>query len=269
MAPLKFQILGPSGGPALVCLHGFLGTGRDWLPFAEEFHRRQPDWQILLLDLPGHGASVFIPPEDFAQRLGYTLDEARIPHAVLAGYSLGGRLALAAALEKPTRFPLFVGISTAAGIESLEERSSRREADSKLSQRLSKDSFESFLRYWWNLSVFDSPKKSSLPEFLATRQTQNPARLAEVLVAWSPGVLPSLWHKLPAYPGPALLIAAEADAKYQLAACRMGKAFRSAKTQILPGYGHRLLDEAPVELARVVADFLPVNFGIGPSGAGR
>jgi pimeloyl-ACP methyl ester carboxylesterase len=45
----------------------------------------------------------------------------------------------------------------------------------------------------------------------------------------------------------------------------MAKSFRSAKTQILPGCGHRLLDEAPLELAHAVADFLPANFGIGPS----
>jgi pimeloyl-ACP methyl ester carboxylesterase len=45
----------------------------------------------------------------------------------------------------------------------------------------------------------------------------------------------------------------------------MAESFRSAKTQILPGCGHRLLDEAPLELAHAVADFLPANLRIGPS----
>lgn len=265
MDALKFQILGSKGGPALVCLHGFLGTGADWQPFAKEFLRLCPDVQILLPDLPCHGESVSIPPEIFIERLASTLDSAAIPCAALAGYSLGGRLALSAALSQPDRFPAFIGISATAGIESPEERKSRREADAKLAKRLRQDSFESVLRDWWNLPIFDSPNKKNFADFLSSRSTQNPAVLAEVLEKWSPGVLPSLWNKLPAYPGDALLFAGEADAKYSLLARRMAESFRSAKTHILPGCGHRLLDEAPLELARAVADFLHANFRIGPS----
>ena len=265
MDALKFQILGQKRGPALVCLHGFLGTGADWLPCAEEILRLRPDVQILLPDLPGHGESVSIPPENFVERLVATLDSVAIPYAALAGYSLGGRLAISAALSRPDRFPVFLGISTTAGIESPEERKSRREADAQLVTRLRQDSFESFLRDWWNLAIFDSPKKKNSAEFLTSRRTQNPAALAEVLEKWSPGVLPSLWNELPAYPGDALFLAGEADYKYSLLARRMAESFRSAKTQILPGCGHRLLDEAPLELARAVLDFLPANFRIGPS----
>jgi 2-succinyl-6-hydroxy-2,4-cyclohexadiene-1-carboxylate synthase len=259
MDALKFQIFGSKGGSALVCLHGFLGTGADWLPFAEEILRLRPDVQILLPDLPGHGESVSIPPENFVERLVATLDSAAIPHAALAGYSLGGRLALSAALTRPDRFPVFLGISTTAGIDSPEERKSRREADAQLAMRLRQDSFESFLHDWWNLPIFDSPKKKSPAEFLACRSTQNPAALAEVLEKWSPGVLPSLWNELPSYPGDALLLAGEADSKYSLLARRMAESFRSAKTQILPACGHRILDEAPLELAEAVSGFLHKN----------
>ena len=265
MDALKFQILGGKGGPALVCLHGFLGTGSNWLPFAEEILRLRSDAQILLPDLPGHGESVSISPENFVERLTATLVSAAIPRAALAGYSLGGRLALSAALSQPDRFPVFLGISTTAGIESPEERKSRREADAQLAMRLRQDSFESFLHDWWNLPIFDSPKKKNSAEFLASRSTQNPAVLAEVLEKCSPGVLPSIWNELPSYPGDALLLAGEADSKYSLLARRMAESFRSAKTQILPACGHRLLEEAPLELAHAVADFLPANFRIGPS----
>jgi 2-succinyl-6-hydroxy-2,4-cyclohexadiene-1-carboxylate synthase len=265
MDSMKLQILGTKSGPALVCLHGFLGTGADWLPFAEEFIRLRPDVQILLTDLPGHGESVSIPPENFVERLAAALDSAAIPRAALAGYSLGGRLALTAAIAQPQRFPTFIGISTTAGIKSPDERNARREADTALAKRLREDSFEEFLREWWSLPIFDSPKKMSSDEFLATRLTQNPAALSEVFEAWSPGVLPSLWNELPTYPGDALLLAGEADSKYSLLAHRMAESFRSAKPQILPGCGHRLLEEAPLELAHDVADFFPPNFRIGPS----
>ena len=82
MDALKFQILGQKRGPALVCLHGFLGTCADWLPFAEEILRLRPDVQILLPDLPGHGESVSIPTENFVERLAATLDSAAITRAL-------------------------------------------------------------------------------------------------------------------------------------------------------------------------------------------
>jgi 2-succinyl-6-hydroxy-2,4-cyclohexadiene-1-carboxylate synthase len=265
METLKFQTLGPSGGPALICLHGFLGSGSDWFSFAQELHRLRPEIQILVPDLPGHGDSVSIPLQNFTARLCETLDAAQISRAALAGYSLGGRLALAAAIEHSQRFPAFIGISTTAGIENPGERKSRCEADAKLALRLREESFESFLRDWWSLPIFDSPKKKPADEFVASRLTQNPAAMAEVLDNWSPGVLPAHWSELPAYPGSALLLAGECDAKYALLASRMAESFRSAQTQILPSCGHRLLEEAPLELARAVVDFLPANFGIGPS----
>jgi 2-succinyl-6-hydroxy-2,4-cyclohexadiene-1-carboxylate synthase len=186
---------------------------------------------------------------------------------MLAGYSLGGRLALAAAIATPRHYPAFIGISTSAGLESPDERSARREADAWLATRLRQDSFEDFLRAWWSLPVFSSPKKIPADEFLASRLTQTPAALAEVLEAWSPGDLPSLWSEIPAYPGSAMLVAGECDSKFAPLACRMARAFSSAKALILPGCGHRLLEEAPRRLAYAVAEFLPANFGIGPDGA--
>ena len=134
MDALKFQILGPSNGTALVCLHGFLGSGSDCFPFAQELQRLRPDIQILLPDLPGHGESVTIPLQNFTARLCETLDAAQISRTALAGYSLGGRLALAAAIEHPHRFPALIGISTTAGIENPGERKSRCEADAKLAR---------------------------------------------------------------------------------------------------------------------------------------
>jgi len=265
METLKFQTIGPKGGPALVCLHGFLGTGSDWIPFAQELQRLRSDIQILLPDLPGHGKSVSISPQNFTDRLCETLDVAGISRATLAGYSLGGRLALAAAIEHPQRFPAFIGISTTVGIENPDERNARCEADTKLARRLREGSFESFLRDWWSLPIFESPKKTPADEFLASRLTQNPVALAEVLEAWSPGFLPAQWSELRIYPGSALLLAGECDSKYSEAARRMAEEFTLGKYQILPACGHRLLEEAPRELARAVAEFLPANFGIGPA----
>jgi 2-succinyl-6-hydroxy-2,4-cyclohexadiene-1-carboxylate synthase len=260
MRGLRFECYGPADGPALVCVHGFLGCAQDWRGFAEAV----PDWQLIAVSLPGHDGE---PPADFGAGLLATLNWLGVPSAGLVGYSMGGRLGLKVVLDFPERFPFFVGVSTTAGLE--EGREERLAADRALAERLrgcDARGFEIFLREWWGLPVFDSPKRSAkgLEEFLASRLGHDPRLLAECLEVWSPGVLASLWQLLPGYPGRALLVAGACDEKYARLAERMAGAFRSGTSEILPDCGHRILEEDAEGLARCVSRFLEAaNFGIG------
>jgi 2-succinyl-6-hydroxy-2,4-cyclohexadiene-1-carboxylate synthase len=260
MRSLRFESYGQVSGPVLVCVHGFLGCAKDWRGFAEAL----PDWRVIAVLLPGHDGE---SPGDFDGRLMATLDGLGVRSAGLVGYSMGGRLGLRVALDFPERFPFFVGVSTTAGLE--EGREERLAADRLLAERLrgcDARGFEIFLREWWGLPVFESPKRSAegFKEFLASRRGHDPRWLAECLEVWSPGVLPSLWDRLPGYPGRAMLVAGECDVRYSLLAERMAGAFRFGSREILPGCGHRVLEEDPERLARYVSEFLEsANFGIG------
>ncbi|WP_016590827.1 alpha/beta fold hydrolase, partial [Yersinia pestis] len=80
-------------GPWLVWLHGLLGSGQDWLPVAQLCG----DYPSLLIDLPGHGQSVSLSADGFAdisRQLSQTLQANGIREYWLAGYSLGGRIAI-------------------------------------------------------------------------------------------------------------------------------------------------------------------------------
>lgn len=80
-------------GPWLVWLHGLLGSGQDWLPVAELCG----DYPSLLVDLPGHGNSATLTTSGFAdisRQLAQTLQANGIREYWLAGYSLGGRIAM-------------------------------------------------------------------------------------------------------------------------------------------------------------------------------
>jgi 2-succinyl-6-hydroxy-2,4-cyclohexadiene-1-carboxylate synthase len=263
MRVLDFERVGAEGGPALICLHGFMGGTGDWHSFAENL----PSCEVISVMLPGHDGH---RPGDFSERLIATLDALGRPSGVLVGYSLGGRLGLRAALEFPERFPVFVGVSTTAGLEGDLERRARFVADQKLADRLracDSEGFEEFLSEWWNLPVFDSPyrKTEAFEGFLSSRRRLDPNLLADCLELWSPGVLSSLWSDLAGYPGRALLVAGECDGKYSRLAERMAAALRSGGNEILAGCGHRILEENPEGLARCVAGFLEAtNFGIGP-----
>ena len=86
-------------GPALVLIHGWAMHGGIFAPLLRELSR---DFEVHLVDLPGHGLSTerdaVFDPVDCARRL---LD--RVPVATWAGWSLGGLVALHAALERPSR----------------------------------------------------------------------------------------------------------------------------------------------------------------------
>src|SRR5215218_7533272 len=78
----------------LVLLHGFTQTGRSWEPVRHALAAR---YRAVAPDLPGHGRFAARRPASFAACDAYlrVLGRGRI---TLAGYSMGGRIALHAAL---------------------------------------------------------------------------------------------------------------------------------------------------------------------------
>ena len=259
---LKFRTLG-TGSRLLLCLHGFLGDGSDWEKFAEAFLEHSPDWQLALIDLPGHSdeevAWLCPAAAEFSQALCDLVAAERWGTAAIAGYSLGGRLGLHTALSFHEAFPVFIGISTTAGIDDEEERTRRVDSDAALAKRLrSGADFAGFLREWWHQPVFASPARlvDDVENFLTSRQRRDPIRMAACLETWSSGRMPAQWSALPKYAGLALLLSGEVDTKYIATAERMQALFQNAEHLVVPEAGHQLLMEKPQEVARAMAAFL-------------
>ncbi len=84
-------------GSPVVLLHGFPGSGADWIPVAE---RLSPQHRVVVVDLLGFGASS--KPTAFdelwtdaqAAALAGTLDDLGIDRFALVGHDLGGGVAL-------------------------------------------------------------------------------------------------------------------------------------------------------------------------------
>lgn len=91
-------------GPPLILLHGGGGTGKAWWYQLDHFADR---YRVIAPDMPGFGQSDWgagiAATADLGPALWEWLDVWQVPAAVLGGNSMGGRVALAAALVRPDR----------------------------------------------------------------------------------------------------------------------------------------------------------------------
>ena len=97
------------GPRAVLLLHGFLGAARNLATLARGLAERLRDRAVVTLDLTGHGESPPLPKHpDVAVVARDVLDTARALDLgrpwTLVGHSLGGRVALRAALLEPAAF---------------------------------------------------------------------------------------------------------------------------------------------------------------------
>lgn len=96
-------------------LHGAGSTGKVWW---QQMRGLSGYGRMIALDLPGFagaGEERFASLSDFAPFICRLLDELEIPAAVWVGNSLGGRIAVEAALERPERV-LGLGLVCSAGV---------------------------------------------------------------------------------------------------------------------------------------------------------
>jgi pimeloyl-ACP methyl ester carboxylesterase len=91
-------------GEPIVFIHGFGEDGRIWSEFKENL---QPDYLVIVPDLPGSGHSTGTTAgatmESLAESLRLILDNEKIDRCVLIGHSMGGYIMMAFAARYPDR----------------------------------------------------------------------------------------------------------------------------------------------------------------------
>jgi len=170
------------------------------------------------------------------------------------GYSMGGRLALALALERPDIVQSLVLVSASPGIADERERATRRAADDQLAHDVERDGLDAFLERWLAQPLF-----ASLPRELAgvdaRRRGNSVERVTHQLRALGQGAQPSLWHRLPELQMPVLLVTGAYDRKYRELASAMAAAIGdNARAVTVPEAGHALHLEQPAALAALLAE---------------
>jgi 2-succinyl-6-hydroxy-2,4-cyclohexadiene-1-carboxylate synthase len=232
----------------LVLLHGFTQTGRSWAPVAAALGER---YRCFAPDLPGHGDASTRRPASFGAVTAY-LAALKTERFVLCGYSMGGRLALHAALGLPSRVERLVLIGASPGIADPAERAARRTTDEVLADRIEAGGLEAFVDEWGELPLFASQPRGVAQAAREDRLRNTAEGLAAALCGMGTGVMEPLWERLGELSMPVTLVAGEHDEKFRAIAEQMARAIPHPSLIVVQGAGHA----AHLERPGYVADIL-------------
>jgi 2-succinyl-6-hydroxy-2,4-cyclohexadiene-1-carboxylate synthase len=259
---LKYHVAVTGEGPPLVLLHGFTGSSRNWRGVVA---RLAAQYRCIAIDLPGHGQTGAPDDPDRYQMLRVAADLEQLLNrldvgpAHWLGYSMGGRLALFAALRKPHLVRSLILESASPGLASANERLSRREQDEELAGRIERDGLEAFVAEWEALPLFATQRHlpDSVQVDLRRQRLSNSTNgLAGSLRGTGIGVQPSLWPELDQVQAETLLLAGELDTKFVAINRRMVERMQGARLTIVPGSGHTIHLEKPERFTSEVSAFL-------------
>jgi 2-succinyl-6-hydroxy-2,4-cyclohexadiene-1-carboxylate synthase len=227
----------------VVLLHGFAATPRHWDRVLAELPAGR--FEPLALDLADADPTT---PAGVCELVRAATDG----RFALAGYSMGGRLALYAALWMPERVERLVLISTSAGIEDGADRAARAAADEELATQIENGPIESFIERWRAVALFAEDPEWVQAEVADDERRCTPAALAACLRGLGAGVMEPMWERLGELRMPVAILAGARDLGYLDAGRRLADAIAGSSFRSLDAVGHRVALEAPEAVARAL-----------------
>lgn len=221
------------------CLHGAVGSFRDWRPLQAALSipvRALDLWRFFDGEIPNLAQA--------GRVIAGNVNEGDL----LLGYSLGGRLALHALLAAPEKWRAAVIVSAHPGLTKGHEE--RLAADQKWGE-LARQDWPGFLEQW-NAQAILSGSPVGMTQ--ASRDDQD--AVARSFADWSLGRQQDLRPLLPSVTCPVLWLTGDKDQKFSSLAVEAVELLPSARHQVLPGCGHRLPWESPGPFLAAVETFL-------------
>ena len=251
-----------SAKPTVVFLHGFSGSSNDWFSILPKINK---NFSPIAIDFVGHGKSSSPEKEsdysvyELIKQINFVLKYYDIKEPILAGYSMGGRAALAFAVHSTNIPRALILESTTPGIENDKDKLERVNNDIGLARNILTFGIDWFADYWTNIPLFESQK--SLPlnvkNFVRREKlNQNVIGLANSLRGFGTGKMPSLWNNLKTLRLKTLLITGELDKKFTKINQTVIKFKPNAEHFIIPETGHNTHLEKPAEFTILVNNFL-------------
>ena len=223
--------------PKVALVPGFTQTAASWRDVIEIV---EASCDVVAVDVP------------YRESFGATAAAIglRIPRGVYVGYSMGGRLCLRLALDRPDLVRALVLVSASPGLTDARARAERVAADEALAVSVERDGVDAFLDHWLAKPMFATVPPGA--PGLAERRALPAGYLAHCLRVLGTGVMEPMWDRLSELAMPVALVTGTGDAKFENIARLMLERLPGDAVHVRLDGGHSL----PLEQGAVLGGFI-------------
>jgi pimeloyl-ACP methyl ester carboxylesterase len=242
-------------GEPLILVHGLGDDHRAWRRTLPDLMLRH---RVVMYDLRGHGETSLGRPDRTLRQLGDDLvalmDSLRIDRVDVAGFSLGGTVAMRVAIDHAPRVRrvILVATSSRVGRTAADWYRARVEMvdrdDPQLRSTMERDTADVYA---------ESPSELEEGLLIRHQSTNDPRGYANACAAMAALHEAPLDPELPHVTAPTLIVASEKDRHCPpKAAAIIAAGIKGSRLQVMPGAGHPIPVEKPSELAHAINSFL-------------
>ena len=242
-------------GDPLILVHGLADDHRAWRRALPDLMLRR---RVVMYDLRGHGETSLGSPDATLRQLGGDLvalmDAIGISRADVAGFSLGGTIAMRAAIDHASRVRglVLVATSSRVGRAAAQWYTERVEMvdgdDARLRDTLARDTSDVYA---------ESPGELEEGLLIRRQSTADPRGYRNACAAMAGLNANPLDPELGVIKAPTLIVASERDRHCPPKAAEIIAAgIKGARLEVMADAGHPIPVEKPCELARSINSFL-------------
>jgi pimeloyl-ACP methyl ester carboxylesterase len=240
-------------GEPVVLVHGLGDDHRAWRRVVAPLMLTR---RVVLYDLRGHGNSPLDDADGSLAQLGadlvQVLDDAEIDRATIAGFSLGGTIAMRAAVDAPDRVSALALIGTSSRVNSAargwyEERAALVENDDpELRATLDKDTEDVYR---------NRPDEIDAGLRIRRESTEDPRGFANACLAMASLNEGPLDPELDKITAPTIIVAGDADQHCPPRASEIiAEKIAGSSMRVIEDTGHPLPVERPHEVAAAIEE---------------
>lgn len=236
-------------GPSVVLLHGFTQNHSCW---GEIPSNMEKNYQILLVDLPGHGHSKNIHAnlEQSADLVAQSLEPC-----YLIGYSMGARVGLHLGLRYPHLIKKMILIGPNPGLVDNDQKAQRIKNDQKWISIIEQYGVEEFLNRWLSQPLFKNLSPTDAD--IEARRSNSASGLISSLKLCGLGQQKNLWQSLHQLEMPILVVAGQKDEKFvDIGKSMVAQIGHNAQLSLIKDATHAAHLEKPEEFTNLANSFL-------------
>lgn len=242
-------------GDPLVLIHGLADDHRAWRRSLPDLMLRR---RVILYDLRGHGESTVGEPDGSLRQLGDDLvglmDAIGVDRADVAGFSLGGTIAMRVGIDHPERVRRLVLVATSSRVGRAAADWYRQRADmvargdTRLRETLDRDTSDVYAQ---------SPHELEEGLLIRRQSTSDPRGYGNACEAMEGLNAAPLDPELSKIRAPTLIVASEKDQHCPPRAAEIiAGRIAASRLEVLPDAGHPIPVEKSRELAGLINSFL-------------